>query len=539
MHVFETVIALLLGGAALAGLARYLRSPYPALVALAGAALAVLPGLPSLALDPELALALFVAPVLLDAAFDASPRDLRANWGIVSGLALGAVCLTVLAVAVTVRLLVPAMSWPVAVALGAIVAPPDAAAATAVLKQLHPPHRLLVILEGESLFNDASALLIYRVAIGMALGTVTLGPGVVPMLAVVTLGSVALGFVLSRITLKVLACIEDVSTAVITQFCTTFAVWMLAERLHLSGILTTVVYAMVASRRAAEFVPARIRVPSYAVWEVAVFVLNVLAFILVGFQLRTIVGRIDRATLIGYVGIAALVCVATIAARIVWVALVALVARRRARDTSRGRQVRLDAGGLPPRAAVLVGWCGMRGIVTLAAALALPAGADGTAAFPYRDLILFTAFAVVLVTLVLQGLTLRPLISWLGLEDDGAVDREVRLARVETSRAALASIDRDGLSGLAVLVRDRYAQQLRRAEAEHQADREFEHAGAATSGGSPPGDGAAVVEAAMSAERQRLLELRSMGEIGDTAFQRVEQELDWAELDVRQLLRTE
>lgn len=166
MEVFEVVVALLLGGAVLAAFARQIGAPYPALVALAGAALALIPGVPTLVLDPELALALFVAPVLVDAAFDASPRDLRANWRQVTSLALGAVVLTITVAAVVVRWLVPDMPWAAVIALGAIVAPPDAAAATTVLKQLRPPHRLLVILEGESLFNDAGALLIYRMAVG-------------------------------------------------------------------------------------------------------------------------------------------------------------------------------------------------------------------------------------------------------------------------------------------------------------------------------------------------------------------------------------
>src|SRR6187549_2244678 len=166
MEIFEAVIALLLGGAALAAVARRIGAPYPALVALAGAGLALVPGVPTLVLDPELALALFVAPVLLDAAFDASQRDLRANWRTVTSLALGAVALTIAVVAIVVHALVPGMPWAAAIALGAIVAPPDAAAATAVLKQLRPPHRLLVILEGESLFNDASALLVHRMAVG-------------------------------------------------------------------------------------------------------------------------------------------------------------------------------------------------------------------------------------------------------------------------------------------------------------------------------------------------------------------------------------
>ena len=202
MRVFEFVIALLLGGAGLTALSRRIGAPYPALVALAGAALALDPGTPTLVLDPELALALFVAPVLLDAAFDASPRDLRANWRAVAGLALGAVALTIVVVAVVARWLVPDMPWAAAIALGAIVAPPDAAAATAVLKQLRPPHRLLVILEGESLFNDASALLIYRLAVGATIAGVLPARQVIPMLLLTVVGSVVLGLVLSRVIIR-------------------------------------------------------------------------------------------------------------------------------------------------------------------------------------------------------------------------------------------------------------------------------------------------------------------------------------------------
>jgi monovalent cation/hydrogen antiporter len=542
MHVFEFVIALLLGGAALAAVARRIGTPYPALVALAGAGLAVVPGTPTLVLDPELALALFVAPVLLDAAFDASPRDLRANWRPVAGLALGAVALTIAAVAVVARTLVPDMPWAAAVALGAIVAPPDAAAATAVLKQLRPPHRLLVILEGESLFNDARALLVYRLAVGAAIGGLAVGWNVLPLLLGVTAGSVVLGLVLAHVSLQLLVRIEDVSTAVIVQFGTTFAVWLLAERLHLSGILTTVAYAMTASRRAPQVTPARIRIPSYAVWEVVVFVLNVLAFILIGFQLKAILARLDRPTLLGYFAIAAAICATTIVARIAWVTGVAAVSRWRCHPNADGRASAVDRVALSPRAAALVGWCGMRGIVTLAAALALPTGDAGGMPFPYRDLILFNAFAVVLVTLVLQGVTLRPLLTRLGLHDDGTVDREVRLARVETRRAALSATAASPESEAAALVRRRYELQLRRAEAELETpagdgQRRSAHRGGTR--GEPAAVGADVVRVAMEAGRERLSRLRAQGTIGDAAFQQVEQELDWAELDAQQLLRSE
>ena len=506
MRVFETVIVLLLIGAALAAGARRIGAPYPALLALAGAALALMPGVPAVTLDPELALALFVAPVLLDAAFDASPRDLREHWRPVASLALVTVVLTVAAVAATARWLVPELPWPAAIALGAIVAPPDAAAATAVLRQLRPPHRLLVILEGESLFNDASALLIYRLAVSATAAGAISGWGIVPLLLVVTIGSIVLGLVLARATIWVSRRIQDVATAVIVQFIGVFGVWIIAERLHLSGILTMVVFAMSVARTAPDILPARIRIPSYAVWEVAVFVLNALAFILVGLQLKPIVQQLGRVDLLDYTRIGLTVCAAVILVRIVW-ALGANVVR--GPGTPEGK-----------RHAIVVAWCGMRGTVTLAAALALPAD------FPHRDLILFTSFLVVLGTLVVQGLTLKPLMTRLGLEQDDAVEREVRLARVETLRSAAAALeDHDGADSEATdLLRRKYRVRLEQAEARIN--------GEGSTGGSPGrlGDYTAAARAALEAERRRLSALRADGTIGDDAFHKVEEELDRAEL---------
>jgi monovalent cation/hydrogen antiporter len=508
LHIFETVIGLLLIGAGLAAVARRIGAPYPALLALAGTGLALMPGTPPVTLDPELALVLFVAPVLLDAAFDTSPRDLRDNWRPVAGLALLTVAFTVAAVAVTVRMLVPGMSWPAAITLGAVVAPPDAAAATAVLRQLRPPHRLLVILEGESLFNDASALLTYRLAVGAAAAGALSGSDVLPTLLYATVGSIVLGMALAPVTLKVTSRIHDISTAVIVQFSSTFGVWILAERLGLSGILTMVVYAMTVARTAPDIMPARLRIPSYAVWEVAVFILNALAFILVGLQLKPIVGQLGGAELLEYAKISGAVCAAVIAARIVWVLGTNLV---RGPHTPQGR-----------RSALVVAWCGMRGTVTLAAALALPAD------FPHRDLILFSAFSVVLGTLVIQGLTLKPLMAWLGLEHDDAVEREVRLARVETLRAGTAALaDGPGDTEAAELLRRQYEVRLGQAEARHAGQR------ARAPGADPSVELAAAALTATRAERRRLSELRADGTIGDDAFHLVEEELDRAELNAQ------
>jgi CPA1 family monovalent cation:H+ antiporter len=523
VQVFELVIALLFVGAMLAAVARRLNAPYPALLALAGAALALLPNVPTVTLDPQLALALFVAPVLLDAAFDASPRDLRRNWRVVGSLALLTVGLTVAAVAVVVRWLVPDMPWAAAIALGAIVAPPDASAATAVLRQLHPPHGVMVILEGESLFNDATALLVYRLAVTAAVTGSAVGWDIAPMLLLVGAGSTVLGIILGRLIIVTMARIQDVATAVILQFLTTFAVWLIAERLHLSGIITVVVFAITTARSAPDLIPARMRIPSYAVWEVAVFILNVLAFILVGLQLKPILQRLGESGLITYLSVGLAVLLTAIVVRFVWVMGYTAIARWVEQRRNRG-----DTAGQPSfRVATVIAWCGMRGIVTLAAALALP---DGTAGrFPYRDLILFTAFTVVLGTLVLQGMTVRPLIRALDLRDDGTVEQEIRLARAETARAALAALEGvEGRTELVPLLRLKYQDRITRSEPR----------GAERRDGADGAVGFEQVHQRLhDAQRRTLSELRSSGVIGDDAFHRVEEELDWAELNAEGMAR--
>lgn len=512
MEVFESIIGLLLAAVALAGLARRLGAPYPSLLALGGAALALVPGAPEFILDPDLTLALFVAPVLLDAAFDASPRDLRDNWMPVAGLVVGAVGLTTVAAAWVARLFVPEMPWAAAVALGAIVAPPDAAAATAVLRQVRPPHRILTILEGESLLNDASALLIYRLAVGAASAHMFSIAGVAPAFLLAVAGSLIAGPLLARLFLPVTERVADPPSAIMLQFIGTFGVWILAERLGLSGVLTVVCFAIAIARRAPEMTPARLRVPSYAVWETAVFVLNVLAFVLIGLQIRPILESLAPETRVHYLIVASTVLAAVIAVRFAWVlsarALGALRIRVQGYHPPRPMQPPTFGG------AVLIAWCGMRGVVSLAAALALPA------AFPFRDLIVFIAFSVVLGTLVLQGLTLTPLLKWLDLRDDDPVGREVAVARAEALQAALTSLDHD-TSPSARRLRREYAALLRGAVAGRREGRE---------------QGQAVRDLrrrALAAARHRLAVLRDTDVIGDDAFHRLEEELDWLEMSVR------
>ena len=510
MTTFEWIIGLLLAAVALAALARRLGVPYPTFLAAGGALLAFVPVSPSWTLDPSLALALFVAPVLLDAAYDTSLRDLRANWLPVSMLVVAAVAVTTVTVAVLVHHLVPDMSWPAAIALGAIVAPPDAAAATAVLRQVKLPYRIMKVLEGESLLNDASALLIYRLAVATVAAQHLSWSAFSSSVALVLVGSVIAGYLFAKFWIFAAPRFEDAPSAIILQFVGTFTVWIVAERLELSGILTMVVYAVALSRWAPARTSARLRVPSYAVWETVVFILNVLAFIMIGLQLRPIWSRLDDAIRLQDCEIAALVLIAVILARIGWVAVYQLMVHTLA---ALGLGRTNEAIAMPSwKGGVVAAWCGMRGIVTLAAAFALPEG------FPYRDLILLTAFAVVLGSLMLQGLTLRPLILALNLKADDVVANEVARARGIAYRAALEEIDGDP-SEEAELLRLEYRGILLQAEDDPQG-------GIASS--ELPAD--PLRRRAIAAARKAILKLRQSEAIGDDAFHQLEEELDRAEL---------
>jgi len=516
MLLFELIIALLLFGGILTLWANRMGVPYPALLAVAGAALALLPGTPQVILDPQLALALFVAPILLDAGYDASPRDLRENLRPLVSLALVMVVLTIVTVAVVIRKLVPDMSWPAAIALGAIVAPPDASAATAVLRRLRPPHRLMVILEGESLFNDASALLVYRVAVTAAMTGIGAGWKIVPIFLLTCGGGVIAGIILARLYLWLTRCVSDTQVSIILQFVGTFAVWIIADRLGLSAIITMVSYAMTLGQLAPGRVGARHRISSYAVWESVVFILNVLAFVLIGLQLRMVLSRMRDSDWQTYAVSAAAVCLTVILVRILWVMLYGYTRAWRARHSPEWK--RRNWRPAPRGTGLVISWAGMRGIVTLATALALPDGGPQEA-FPYRDLIILCAFSVVLSTLVIQGLTLRPLLAMLGLKDDGSVGREVRLARAETARAALQVLARETDAHPSIdILRSEYEARLRSGES----------AAATTASGETRMTELQLQ--AVRAQRQKLLELRAQEVIGDDAFHAAEEEIDLLEL---------
>jgi Na+/H+ antiporter len=506
MILFEWILLLLMAAVVLTMVAERIGVPYPSLLAIAGAGLAFLPFAPSIRIEPDLALALFVAPALLDAAFDTSPRELRRNIIPVASLAVIAVVLTTAAVAF--------LGWrfaglplAAAIALGAIVAPPDASATTAVLQGLRLPQRLALVLQGESLLNDATALLIYRAAVVATVGSFSLTSDG-PLILLSAAGSVVAGYAVARLYLMLSWRVRDAASNTILQFVGTFSVWLLADRLTLSPIITVVVYAMTLAQSGLRKAGARQRISSYSVWETAVFVVNVLAFVLMGLQARHIIERQSETQLWGSLLFATGVLAAVIVVRIAWIACyrVVVVLIRRWAGAEFGERVATR----DPRGAVLVAWSGMRGLVTLATAFALPEQ------FPGRDLIVLCAFCVVLGTLVIQGFTLKPLLRLLRIEDDGLLDRQISQARVAVMQAALDSLDGD-TSPAATALRDQYSAARHVAEDQNQPQGATEYD--------------QLRLRAIEAQRRTLHELRRQGRIGDEVYHRIQEELDWSELD--------
>ncbi|TXM59571.1 MULTISPECIES: sodium:proton antiporter [Methylobacterium] len=503
MIIFEWVVGVLFGAVLLAALARRIGAPYPAFLALGGVGLAFVPGVPNLELDPGLALALFLAPVLMDAGYGTSLRDLRANWRPIAGLAFGAVAVTTIAVAVVAKLLVPDMPLSACIVLGAIVAPPDAVAALSVLRHVSLPHRLTTILRGESLLNDAGSLLIYRLGVAAAASGAFHVSEVGPTFLVGVVASLVVGPLAGLAFVAGMRRVQDAASTIVLQFVAAFGIWIAAERLEMSGVLTLVAFAITVARGTPGITAPRVRIISYAVWNTAVFVLNVLAFVLIGIQIGPILERLAGADQLVALALAGAVFATVVLVRIAWVLPASGLPGLSVADPGRGRL----------RSAVAVSWAGMRGILTIATALALPQE------FPHRDLIVFAAFGTVLGTLVVQGLTLNPLLARLGLEDDDPVGRETGRARAEAYQAALDSLDAaDDEPGIEAL-----RAELRGALAEAEAHEE----GRAPE--SLPTDGPR--RRAITAARDTVMRLRREGAIGDDAYFVLEEEFDWAELN--------
>jgi Na+/H+ antiporter len=422
-------LALILAVATLLAIAPTLRIPYPILLVLGGLVIGIAPGMPEFELDPKLVFFGVLPPLLYGAAFFTSLRDLRTQARPIGLLAVGLVVATTVGVAVVAHAFVDDLSWPSAFVLGAIVSPTDPLAATAIARRFGIPRKLVTIVEGESLVNDGTGLVLYRVAVAAVLTGSFSAMYTGGLFVVVATGGIAVGLVVGWLVRQVRRRLDNPPAEITLSLLTGYIAFIPAELMGVSAVLAAVTAGVYLGWHTPELTTPQVRLQGVAVWEIVQYLLNALLFVLVGLQLPVVVdalGDFSGATLLGY---AALVSLTVIVVRFAWVFAVLHAPKWIARRMSNWR------------GAVFLSWAGMRGAVSLAAALALPLQTDTGAPFPGRDLILFLTFSVILVTLVGQGLSLPLVIRVLGIEDDGQDERQDAEARIRAAEAALARLE--------------------------------------------------------------------------------------------------
>ncbi|HSK97355.1 MAG TPA: Na+/H+ antiporter [Euzebyales bacterium] len=506
------LLVLVVAVAGLSVLARVVDVPYPILLVIGGLALGFVPGIPAVELPPELVLVVFLPPLLYWAAFFSSLHDLRADTRAITLSAVVLVLITAAAVAVVARGLVDGLPLAAAFALGAIVSPTDPLAATAIGRRLGVPRRLITILEGESLVNDATALVAYRVAVAAAVGGAFVFWDAAMRFVVGVVGGVAIGLLVGWIVVEVRRRLDDPVVEIVVSVVTGYAAYLPAEQLRVSGVLAAVTAGLFVGWRAPEIASASTRLLGFACWEVLVYLANAVLFILVGLQLRPILAGLGGTSMAVLIGQAALVSAVVILVRLAFVFNVPYLIRLLDRRPS---QVARRVGARPR---LVVGWSGMRGAVSLAAALALPLD------FPFRNLIVFLTFAVILATLVLQGLTLPTLIRRLGVHGDDAEHEEELRGRLAATDAAL-----DRLQELAAVEWTRN-DTVERLQGLYQFRRRRLEARA----GEADDDGAEdrslayqrLVRELLEAQRHAIVRLRNEGVISNDVMHRIERDLD-------------
>ncbi|MBC7783181.1 MAG: Na+/H+ antiporter [Burkholderiales bacterium] len=430
----ELAIGLIAIVAAIALLAEKLKIPYPILLVLGGLALSFVPRLPPIEIDPKLVFYVFLPPLLFWAGILTSWRDFRANLRPILLLAVGLVLVTTFAVAGVAMWIVPGMGFAAACVLGAIVSPPDAIAATAITERLRVPRRVSAILEGESLVNDATAL----VALMFAIKAVELGSFSFPHAArdffILSAGGIAIGLLVSWLSTQLQKRVHEPHVEGIISLLTPYFAYLPAEIFHCSGVLAVVAAGICISRQFPKSFSAESRMRMMSVWETLIFILNGTVFILIGQYLPTIINnlQLNKVPITGLVVQSAVICLTAIVVRVGWVFALAYLSR--VMIHSLRTRARPPAGSL-----LVIGWAGMRGIVSLASALTVPMVIGGVP-FPHRDKILFITFCVILATLVFQGLTLPLVIRLAGLPTDKQEEIEERQARLDAAHAALSRL---------------------------------------------------------------------------------------------------
>ena len=525
-HVELLLLGLLTATAALAVVSRVLQVPYPILLTLGGVCLGFLPGVPDVELDPELVLLLFLPPLLYSAAFFSNLRELRSNAGSIGLLAIGLVITTTGAVAVIAHAVV-GLEWKVAFVLGAIVSPTDAVAPATILRRLRVPRRVVTLVEGENLTNDWTALVTYKFAVAAVVtGSFSiLDAG--PEFLLTGVGGVAIGAAVGWVVAAVRRRMEDPLTEITISLLTAYAAYLPAEELGVSGVLAAVTTGVWLGWQASELTTHTTRLQLTAIWELLQFLLNAVLFMLVGLQLGVILGEIDGRSASELAGYGALICAVVILVRIAWVYISTYLPGRLSRRVRR-------QDPLPPWShTTLVAWSGMRGAVSLAAALAIPLETDAGTPFPERDLVIFLAFCVILATLVGQGLAMPALIKALKIEEDD-LDRDEELnARLEIAFAALDRIDElegedwvhpqtvERTRNLFDYRRRRFSSRIGTAR-EEDGDDDFDYEGRADSYRQ-------FMAHVFGAQRDTLRRLRDEGHVTDEVRRRVEYDLDLEE----------
>lgn len=423
MENLKIIFFLLLLAILLVGMAQKIRVPYPIILILGGAAISFIPGIDNISFNPNLVLLIFLPPILYYSAFGILFREFQLNWRNIFSLALGLVALTTLVIGVIFKWMFPQFSWALAFAFGAIVSPPDAIAVTSILRRFDINSRLITLLEGESLINDASAIVIYKIALAALLtGSYSLNEGGFEFFYVVA-GGIFIGFVLGFFFQILSKSYLEPVLGVVFSFTIPYVTYIVADLLDVSGVLAVVVNGLIGARLLHTHQSSLRRVLGYAAWDILIILFNCLVFILIGLQIKTIAAVMTIHQMISYSGFALLIAFAMTVVRMVWVygrAAFLYIRALHRRDSSRICPQIL-------RESAIIGWAGMRGIVSLAVALALPFTLSNGTPLEGRNEVVFITFAVILITLLIPGLTLPSLIRWLKLDSINKGDHEKKI----------------------------------------------------------------------------------------------------------------
>jgi CPA1 family monovalent cation:H+ antiporter len=512
----ELILICLVAVALLALVARKIRIPYPILLTCGGVLLALIPGLPVIQLEPQLVFNLFLPPLIYPAALFTSWRDFRMNLRPILSLAIVLVLLTMTATAFLFHGLT-GLSLGIAFVFGAIMSPPDAVAALSVTQSLRVPRKIIVILEGESLVNDATAFIAFRFAVAAVLtGSFSLGQASLQFL-LVAMGGVCVGIAIGWLATQVQKRLDDPPVQTMLSLLTPYAAYFSGEAVHVSGILAVVIAGIYYGWRAPHVLSGRMRLQALPVWEMVVFILNGILFILIGLQLPLVVRSLAPGSITQAAKLAILVVLVMMLVRFAWIFGTSYLTRLLSKNVK---------NRTPWQHTALIAWIGMRGADSLAGALAIPFVLRSGEPFPGRDLILLLTFCVIFATLVLQGLALTPLVRWLGVVDDHATEKEERLARLKANEAALARLEelesskrvrRETVERLRSEYEDRIRQLRIEAPDEESISRLYSR------------DFEELSCEMLQTERDTIIALRNEEAINDQALRRIQRDIDLAE----------